>query len=248
MRPVDGNPELKMGRRYLLAYLGIMGPQDGVDVALRVLDRLVHSMGREDVHMVLMGFGDSFDDLVALSTQLNIEDYVTFTGRVGPTEIARYLSTADVGVSPDPFNPLNDVSTMNKTMEYMSYALPVVAFDLAETRISGGDAVEYVPAREVVNDAAVEEFAHAVVKLLDDPDLRADMAVAGRRRAESDLDWAPQRSAYVGVFDRLCSRVSSAFEVPSEDRWLAEEFGTAVVDVKDEAVLREFAKTRRLSR
>jgi glycosyltransferase involved in cell wall biosynthesis len=248
MRPVDGTPSLKMGRRYLLAYLGIMGPQDGVDIALRVVDRLVHGMGREDVHMALMGFGDSFDNLMALSKELKIEDSVTFTGRVGPTEIARYLSTADVGISPDPFNPLNDVSTMNKTMEYMSYALPVVAFDLAETRISGGDAVEYVPARAVLDDAAIEEFANAVVKLLDDPELRADMAVAGRRRAESDLDWAPQRAAYVAVFDRLCSHVSSTFQPFVEDPWLAEQLGTAIVDVTDEDELREFAKTRRLSR
>ena len=29
--------------------------------------------------------------------------------------------------------PLNDVSTMNKTMEYMAFELPVVAFDLRET-------------------------------------------------------------------------------------------------------------------
>ncbi|HEY7010224.1 MAG TPA: glycosyltransferase family 4 protein, partial [Jatrophihabitantaceae bacterium] len=247
MRPVEGSPELKMGRRYLLAYLGIMGPQDGVDVALRVVDRLVHGLGREDVHMVLMGFGDSFDDLVALSKELKIEDYVTFTGRVGPTEIARYLSTADIGISPDPFNPLNDVSTMNKTMEYMSYAVPVVAFDLAETRISGGEAVEYVPARAVVDAAAIEEFAAAVVRLLDDPELRADMAVAGRRRAESSLDWAPQRSAYVAVFDRLCGRVSPAFPATAEDPWLAEQFGSAIVDVNDDDALREFAKTRRLS-
>ncbi len=30
--------------------------------------------------------------------------------------------------------PLNDVSTMNKTMEYMAHCLPSVSFDLVETR------------------------------------------------------------------------------------------------------------------
>ena len=74
-------------------------------------------------------------------TQLGLDDYVTFTGRADKAMIADLLSVADVGLCPDLKTPLNDVSTMNKTMEYMSYALPAVAFDLAETRVSGGDAV-----------------------------------------------------------------------------------------------------------
>ena len=44
--------------------------------------------------------------------------------------IADHLSIADVGLCPDLKTPLNDVSTMNKTMEYMAYALPSVSFDL----------------------------------------------------------------------------------------------------------------------
>ena len=58
--------------------------------------------------------------------------------------VADVLSTADVGLCPDPKNPLNDVSTMNKTMEYMAFGLPVVAFDLRETRVSAGEAASYV--------------------------------------------------------------------------------------------------------
>ncbi len=59
-----------------------------------------------------------------------------FTGRAPDELVAQILSTADVGLSPDPKNPLNDLSTMNKTMEYMAFELPVVAFDLRETRVS----------------------------------------------------------------------------------------------------------------
>jgi glycosyltransferase involved in cell wall biosynthesis len=246
MRPIDGVPDLRRSREHLLAYLGIMGPQDGVDLVLRVVDVLVHRWGREDVHAALLGFGDSYDELVSLARELDLDDYVTFTGRVGPKEIAQYLSTADIGISPDPLSPLNDVSTMNKTMEYMSFALPVVAFDLAETRISGGEAVEYLPATSVVDDNVVEQFAVAVAKLLDDPERRADMAVAGRRRAEAVLDWAPQRAAYVGVFDGLTGQVSPAPAEIIGDVALAEQLGGTLVDVNDERALRAFARNRSL--
>ena len=90
------------------------------------------------------------------------------------------LSTADLGLCPDPLNPLNDVSTMNKTMEYMAFELPVVAFDLKETRVSADDAAVYVEP----NDVAA--YARAIVELLDDPETAAGhgarRAAARRRR------------------------------------------------------------------
>jgi glycosyltransferase involved in cell wall biosynthesis len=209
MRRIEPVPALRRGRSQLLVYLGIMGPQDGVDVVLRAADLLIHKLGRDDLHVALLGFGDSYDSLVALTSELSLDQHVTFTGRADLQMISEYLSTADVGLSPDPLNPLNDVSTMNKTMEYMAYGLPVVAFDLTETRVSGGDAAVYVdpsgPAEE-----AVERFALAVGSVLDDPDRRAAMALAGRERAERVLDWQPQRAAYVGVYDSLLGSLRAA--------------------------------------
>ncbi len=242
MRPVDGRPALRNGRKHLLAYLGIMGPQDGVDVVLRAADILVRELG-QDIQVALLGFGDSYDDLVALSSSLGLDERVTFTGRADLRMIAEYLSSADIGLSPDPRNPLNDVSTMNKTMEYMAFALPVVAFDLTETIVSGGDAAAYVSADEPLDDA-VRRFAIAVGELLDDPARRAEMALAGRRRAEQVLDWQPQRRAYVSVFDRLTGRTSSLAAPAELPAGGTDQWGNALVDVTDDAALRSFATDR----
>jgi glycosyltransferase involved in cell wall biosynthesis len=251
MRPVDGLVRLRNGRKHLLVYLGIMGPQDGVDVVLRATDVLVRELGR-DVQVALLGFGDSYDELVALARSLRLDDRVTFTGRADLRMITEYLSSADVGLSPDPLNPLNDVSTMNKTMEYMAFALPVVAFDLTETRVSGADAAVYVDPSGPP-EQAVRRFAAAVADLLDDPVRRAQMALAGRRRAEQVLDWQPQRRAYVGVFDRLFGR-RSAPPLPAAARpdrvtdratnGATDQWGHRLVDVADDDALRSFATDR----
>ena len=124
-----------------------MGPQDGVDIVVRAADIVVNKFGRDDIAFTLIGSGDCFDDLVALRDELGLAGHVEFTGRAPDELVARILSTADVGLSPDPKNPLNDLSTMNKTMEYMAFELPVVAFDLRETRVSAGDAAVYVTAQ-----------------------------------------------------------------------------------------------------
>ena len=122
-----------------------MGPQDGVDYALRAIAHLRDKLGRRDVHFIFMGGGDAFDDMVALSEELGLADVVEFTGRVPDEFVQTCLSTADVCLSPDPQNPLNDVSTMNKVVEYMAMGRPVVSFELVEARVSAGDAAVYVP-------------------------------------------------------------------------------------------------------
>lgn len=203
MRREEPVPELRHGKEHLVCYLGIMGPQDGVDRLLGALDHLVHRMGRTDLHVGLLGFGDCLNDLRAQATRLGLDDHVTFTGKVGPAEIGRWLSTADVGVTPDPKNPFNDKSTMNKTLEYMAYELPVVGFALVENARSAGEAAVVVPADD---DAAL---ARAIADLLDDPARRSAMGAIGRKRVESGLRWSAQEGPYVAVFRRLAGRAPS---------------------------------------
>lgn len=197
MRPVLPPPDAEPPSRHALVYLGIMNPQDGVDTVLEVMDELVHRRGRTDVEARLLGFGDCYDDLRRQCTQMGLDDVVTFTGRADAGMIAEHLSAAEIGLCPDPKTPLNDVSTMNKTMEYMAYALPSVSFDLVETRVSGGDTCLYVP------DGDVAAFADAVERLLDDRELRLHLGRAARARVCTQLDWRAQAEAYVAVYDAL---------------------------------------------
>jgi glycosyltransferase involved in cell wall biosynthesis len=190
-------PELKEGADFLCAYVGIMGRQDGVELLLDAARVVVHEMGRTDVHFALLGFGDCLDDLRAQAVRDGLEDFVTFTGRVGDHALRRYLSTADLGLSPDPRSAFNDLSTMNKTVEYMAFGLPVVAFDLKETRVSAGKAATYVA------DGDVGGFAKAIVELLDDPSRRAEMGRIGRDRVVRELAWEHQAPRYLSLYDEL---------------------------------------------
>ncbi len=139
---------------------------------------------------------------MALRDELGLEDYIEFTGRASDESVARILSTADLGLCPDPKNPLNDVSTMNKTMEYMAFNLPVVAFDLHETRVSAGEAAVYASPNEVT------DLARLVVELIDDEPRRRSMGTLGRGRVVDVLAWAHQRTDYVRVYDELTGRMA----------------------------------------
>jgi glycosyltransferase involved in cell wall biosynthesis len=197
LRRGAAEPTLRRGRQFLAAYLGVMGPQDGVDLVVRAADIVVHDLHRDDIAFILIGSGDCYRELVSLRDELRLADHVEFTGRAPDELVAQILSTADVGLSPDPKNPLNDISTMNKTMEYMSFELPVVAFDLTETRVSAGEAAVYVAPGDL------HGYARAIVDLMDDEPRRARLGKIGRALVETELAWGHQERAYLDVYRGL---------------------------------------------
>jgi len=196
VRAVD--PGLRRGRAHLVAYLGVMAPQDGVDHLLRAAHHLV-VRGRTDISFTLMGSGDSFDDLRELARSLRLEDHVLFTGRIPDADVEVVLATADVCVCPDPLNPLNDVSTMNKMLEYMACGRPIVAFDLREHRYSAGEGALYARPNED------EDLADKIATLLDDPALCAQMGDYNRQRFLDRMAWEHNAGRLVQAYGRLCA-------------------------------------------
>jgi glycosyltransferase involved in cell wall biosynthesis len=166
-----------------LLYVGVMGPQDGVDYLLRSLHYLRYGLGRNDFHCIVIGAGDALSDMRAYSAELELQEEVEFTGFISRSELLRYLSDADICLDPNPSSPLNDRSTWVKVMEYMAFGKPTVSFDLAETRYTAQDAALYVPPNDI------KAYARGVAMLMDDPTLRRKMGQNGAARVASDLEW-----------------------------------------------------------
>ena len=184
---VDPAPELNRGRPFLVVYLGTMGPQDGVALFVRAAQQVL-ARRPGAVRFIAMGGGNQRTGLQSMAEGAGLtDDDLVFTGRVPDEQVRTILSTADLAISPDPANDFNEHSTMNKTLEYMAVGVPVVAFDLAETRVSAGDAAVYA----TPNDP--DELARLTLDLLDDPERRARMASIGMERVAGPLSW--ERSA-----------------------------------------------------
>jgi glycosyltransferase involved in cell wall biosynthesis len=197
MTPVTPSTRLRGINKCILCYIGSLNPQDGVDYLLRSLRHLFHDLKRSDFHCVIMGTGDSLQDLRDLAESLQLNGCVELTGFVSDEELQANLAAADICVDPDPSSPLNDVSTWIKVMEYMAYAKPIVAFDLKETRFSAGDAAIYVRPNEEA------EFATTVAQLMGQPELRNKMGAYGRRRVEEDLQWSKVGRNLLAAYDTL---------------------------------------------
>jgi glycosyltransferase involved in cell wall biosynthesis len=190
-------PELRRGRRHLVGYSGVMGKQEGIDLLLLAIRHIVRELGRQDIHFGLVGGGTAWAALRGQCTKMGLDDYVTFTGRVPQQELLDMLNTADVCVNPDVANPMNDISTMNKIMEYMALAKPIVQFDLKEGRFSAQDASLYAARNDPV------DLALKIVELIDDPQRRARMGAAGRARVEAVLDWRHEAPQLLRAYETL---------------------------------------------
>jgi glycosyltransferase involved in cell wall biosynthesis len=196
---VEPDPALRDGRPHLVAYLGTMGQQDGVDLFVDVA-RHVAAARPGQVRFVAMGGGPMLEDLRQQVRRERLTDDVTFTGRVPDEFVRRVLSTTDVAISPDPANDFNEYCTMNKTLEYMAVGVPVVAFDLEETRVSAADAAAYATPNRPV------DLAGLVMELLDDPERRARMAEIGRQRVSGPLSWANSARNLLAAYEAAVAR------------------------------------------
>lgn len=195
-RRVAPVPSLKAGRRFLVVFVGVIGFQDGVDVLLRVVDTLVNRMGCTDTTFAIVGDGSAAEPLREEVRRLGLDSCVSFTGWITDEErLSAYLTTADACVCPEPSSPLNDKSTFIKVMEYMSAGKPIVAFDLAETRVSAGDAARYAPPGDV------QAFADLLRRVLTEEDLRDSMLAAAKRRVP-ELRWETQVPALLAAYDK----------------------------------------------
>jgi glycosyltransferase involved in cell wall biosynthesis len=190
-------PELKRGKAILLGYVGVIGQQEGMDLLVLAVEHLVRKLGYADIHVSIVGFGSYLPELKADVTARGLDDWFTFHGALYNDQLLDVLNTADIGVSPDPKNPMNDISTMNKIMEYMTLEKPVVQFDLKEGRASAEGASVYA----VPNDPL--DFAARIAALIDDPVARERMGKAGRERVLTRLSWEHSVPHLLAAYDRI---------------------------------------------
>ena len=203
-RPMPSDGAAKHGKPYLVGYVGTMSVQEGLDILLDVAED-IRGRGRNDIHFVCVGGGPGLPELRRVASQKQLDDMVTFTGRISDSDLLKTLSSADVCVNPDRPCPMNDMSTMIKIMEYMALAKPIVQFDLREGRLSAQEASLYS-----THTNAVVDFADKILWLLDHPVERQKMGQFGRQRIENELSWeysvASLRAAYELAFRKVISK------------------------------------------
>lgn len=197
-------PELKKGARHLIGYVGVIGRQEGLDLLLDAAEHLIRGLGREDVHFGIVGGGPEQPQIVEDCARRGLAPWFTFTGRAEDDLLLDMLNTADVCVNPDRVTVMNDLSTMNKILEYMTLKKPIVQFEMKEGRASAGEASLYARKNDPV------DFAEKIAWLLDRPEERARMGEIGRRRVLERFSWDHSAPSLLAAYDRAFRKIHGA--------------------------------------
>jgi glycosyltransferase involved in cell wall biosynthesis len=187
--------EFKKGRKFLVGYVGVIGEQEGIDLLLESIQHIVKI--RQDVQFGIVGGGSDLDILKKLAVELGVSDYVDFYGRVSDQELLDVLNTADVCVNPDKPTEMNNLSTMNKIMEYMALGKPIVQYDLKEGRFSADKASLYA------ENSSTIDFAEKVMYLLDHPEVRKEMSEYGYKRVKNELSWDYESVKLIDFYNKI---------------------------------------------
>ena len=195
--PGPGDKSYRKGAKTVMGYVGVIGQQEGMDLLVEAADHLINTLGKTDVHFAIVGFGPHLEIVQEDVKSHGLESYFTFTGALYGDDMLAVLNAIDIGVSPDPKNTMNDISTMNKVMEYMTLEKPTVQFDLTEGRVSAQGASLYAANNDPI------DFGNMIAELIDDPDTRATMGKEGRARVLGHLSWAHSAPVLLAAYDRI---------------------------------------------
>ena len=195
--PGPAAPEIRAKAKTLIGYVGVIGQQEGMDLLVAAADHLIRKLAYKDVHFMIVGFGPHLPEVQRDGAERGLEAHFTFTGALYGGDLLRVLNSTDIGVSPDPKNTMNDISTMNKVMEYMTLEKSLVQFDLKEGRASAGEVARYARA----NDP--KDFAAQIAWLIDYPDAGREMGRKGRKRVLEELSWDHSVPHLLAAYDRV---------------------------------------------
>ena len=198
--PGPGDVAVRKGAKTVLGYVGVIGQQEGMDLLVAAIDHLIHRLGHKDLHVVIVGFGPTLAEVQADVAARGLQPHFTFTGPLYGDAMLSVLNAIDIGVSPDPKNPMNDISTMNKVMEYMTLEKPLVQFDLTEGRASAGESALYARANNS------EDFSAKIAWLIDHPTEAVRMGKAGRARVLERLSWEHSAPVLLAAYDRIFAK------------------------------------------
>ncbi len=174
----------------IVVFLGLLNEYQGVDLLIKSIPRVVRDVS--NVHFLIMGYPD-VEKYQKMAKELNVLDYVTFTGRIDYSEAPLYLNLGDIAVSPK--ITLSGEGN-GKIYNYMACGLPTVVFDFPTNREILGDTGVY--ARNVDPESLVEKM----VELLLDDKKREELRLKVREKAANEYSWAKAGKKLMEIYQK----------------------------------------------
>ncbi|WP_282852879.1 glycosyltransferase [Gulosibacter sediminis] len=192
----------------VLGFAGSIVPYEGLSLLVEASAKLAE---RGIVHQVaIAGSGDTVKGLKRQRDELGLTT-VTFPGRLPMEEMPRLLSTFDIMPLPRVSSAVTELVSPLKPLEAFSSAKAVVFSDVApHLDIAGPD-----EARGLVFPAGdASALADQLQRLIEDPELRADLGRKARLWTIDERTWSGLGHKITGAYEFARARHAEALPAP----------------------------------
>lgn len=189
--------QLGVAGKTVIGYVGTIVDYEGLDLLLEAVRNLRRT--HDGFHVLIVGDGAALESLRAKAETTDLEDVVTFTGRVPHAEVERYYSLIDITPFPRLPLPVCEMVSPLKPFEAMAMGKAVVASDvaaLAEIVSPGATGLLH-------EKGDAESLTGQLAKLLDDPSLMTDLGARSREWVVAERDWRSIASTIARTYSDL---------------------------------------------
>lgn len=190
--------------KFVISYTGFLGPDRGVDVAIRAMAMLKKDAPK--AHLVVVGdapAGNSYKNvLYELAKELDVSDSVELTGWQPFSKIPGYVASCNIGLVPHQRNPHRDNTIPNKLFDYMGFGKPVVVSDCPPLKriVTDANAGLVFPA------ASPDKLAECILKLYNNPELSKQLGNNAAQSVHTNYSWVNAGAELVRVYKELRAR------------------------------------------
>jgi len=187
----------------IVCYLGQLHGAQYLELFIRASAKVAEKI--DDVTFMVIGGGDRFGELFQLAEQLKIGHKVVFTGAIDHEEIPKYIAVADVAVACFEDTPQTRCKSPLKICEYLASGKAIVASKMGEVPRMIGDA------GILVEPGNAKQLAQGVEKLLVAPELRRELGLKARIRAEQEYNWGVTAENLLVAYDMIINEYKWLF-------------------------------------
>ncbi len=189
--------ELNIQDSFLLT-VGRFAEKKGFKYLIQAMPEILRK--RPQAKLVIIGFGPQEKTLKQLIAELNLESSVLLPGSKTGDELAQYFATADIFIGPSVVTDSGDTEGQGVVfLEAMASGTAVIASDVGGVK----DAVRNMETGLLIPQKDPEAIAEKTLLLLEDQELRKNLATNGRKLAESEYSWEKIAERFLEIYGQI---------------------------------------------
>lgn len=184
----------------VIGFIGSFYRYEGLDLLVEAFARLARE--REDVRLVLVGGGETAEELRGIAAAKGVEGSVVMPGRIPHEKVPGVYALTDILAYPRYPMRLTDLVTPLKPLEAMAMGKALVASDVGGHR----EQVQHGRTGLLFEAGNAEALHRALSQLAADPGLRERLGRCGRDWVEAERTWQHTTEAYVSMYSKALHR------------------------------------------